>query len=144
MIDGIAMDRIDVTATQPLPDLTAHFLFKKGLFRKERVESRLFGLDQYGCVLKTDKIFEPGDTLQFDLIMKMPFDNIEAEGLQGLVVEARKHCSNFFYSIDFVNSGTRSDAEIRGKLERIKEVLERKQTLRSRRSQPGANATQLA
>lgn len=138
------MDRMDLTSTQPLPDLTARFRFKKGLFRKELIESRIFGLDEYGCILKTDKVFEPGDTLQFDLIMQMPFDNIEAEGLQGLVVEVRKHCSNFFYSIDFAASQTRTDADLRGKLGRIQEVLERKQSLRSRRSQSGSGATQLA
>lgn len=135
------MDRLDLAVTQPLPDLTARFRLKRGLFRKETVESRVFGLDQYGCILKTDKIFEPGDTLQFDLIMKMPFENIQAEGLQGLVVEVKKHCSNFFYSIDF--SGPPS-ADLDSKLARIQEVLNRKQTLRSRRGHPGPRATQMA
>ncbi len=141
--DGL--NPMDLTDRQPLPDLTARFRYKKSLFRKEMVETRLFGLDQYGCILKTDKVFEPGDTIQFDLVMKMPFENISAEGLEGLVVEVRKHCSNFFYSLDFLNTAEKTDADMRGKLERIQEVLARKQTLKSRREQPGTTgATQTA
>lgn len=133
------MDRIDLNVQDPLPDLLARFRLKRGLFRKEMVESPLFGLDQYGCVFKTDKIFEAGDTIQFDLVMHMPFEDIEAEALQGLVVEVKKHCSNFFYSIDFIQSPARQSSEIVEKLGRIQEVLDRKQVLRSRRGRPSAD-----
>lgn len=120
---------------QPLPDLTARFNVKRGLFRKETVEAELFDLDEHGCVLKTDKIFNPGDTLLLDLVMRMPFDNITAANLNGLVTERRKHCSNFFYSIDFIGPDARPRSSDSDKLERIRDVLTKKQSLRSRRSQ---------
>lgn len=129
---------------EPLPDLRARFLVKRGLFRRERVEADLFELDEYGCVLKTDKLFNPGDTLLLDLIMAMPFDDIEAEGLQGLVTERRKHCSNFFYYIDFIGFDSRPRAPDSDKLDRIREVLGKKQMLRSRRSGNPSNLSQTA
>ncbi len=119
---------------EALPDLIAQFRIKHGLFRKELVQAQLFGLDQYGCVLKTDKVFNPGDTLQFELVMDMPFENIRAEGLAGLITERRKHCSNFFYSIDFIELSTDKQSSICDQLKRIRDVLRKKQSLRSRRS----------
>ncbi len=118
---------------EPLPDLRARFHIKRGLFRRELVEAALFDLDAHSCVLKTDRVFNPGDTFTLDLIMAMPFDDIAAEGLNGLVTERRKHCSNFFYSIDFVGVDSRPRAPDSDKLERIREVLSKKQSLRSRR-----------
>ncbi|MEH6561462.1 MAG: hypothetical protein V7713_08535 [Marinobacter sp.] len=119
---------------EALPDLVAHFSVRRGLFRKERVEAELFELDSYGCVMKTDKMFNPGDTVVLDLIMDMPFDKIRAENLSGLVTERRKHCSNFFYSIDFSGFNSGDDAALEEKLRRIREVLSKKQSLKSRRS----------
>ncbi|MBW0146255.1 hypothetical protein [Marinobacter arenosus] len=121
---------------ESLPDLSAQFRVRQGLFRKELVEADLYELDAYGCVLKTDKVFNPGDTLVLDLIMDMPFDEIRAEGVSGLVTERRKHCSNFFYSIDFVEIDSEKDSPLAEKLRRIREVLSKKQSLKSRRS-PG-------
>jgi len=120
-----------------LPDLVAQFIIRHGLFRKERVEAALFELDAYGCVMKTDKIFNPGDTVMLDLIMDMPFDKIRAEGITGLITERRKHCSNFFYSIDFVDLKSDGGSGLEDKLRRIREVLSKKQSLKSRRS-PGS------
>ncbi|MFW5824203.1 MAG: hypothetical protein ACOCVV_04490, partial [Marinobacter sp.] len=124
-----------------LPDLLARFTLKRGLFRKEVVEARLFDLSQFGCVLKTDKLFEPGDTLGLELEMSMPFENIQASGLTGLVTERRKYCSNFFYSIDFIGSDYRPKAEVSEQLNRIRDVLGRKQSLLSRRENAGLDAT---
>ena len=119
---------------EAIPDLIARFRIKHGLFRKELVEAQVFDLDQFGCVLKTDKIFNPGDTLPLDLVMAMPFDNIRAKGVSGLVTERRKHCSNFFYSVDFNISESPQPALLAEQLERIREVVGKKQSLRSRRS----------
>lgn len=129
---------------EALPDLIARFHVKRGLFRKERIEANLFDLDQYGCVLKTDKIFNPGDTLLLDLIMNMPFENIEAEGLNGLITERRKHCSNYFYSVDFIGSDSPAQASTSDKLDRIRDVLSKKQSLRSRRTGPSSSLGQTA
>ena len=74
---------------EELPDLVARFRIRHGIFRKETVEARLYELDSYGCVMKTDKLFEPGDTVVLDLVMDMPFEEIRAEGLTGLVTEKR-------------------------------------------------------
>lgn len=123
---------------EELPDLVARFRIRHGLFRKETVEARLYELDGYGCVMKTDKIFEPGDTVVLDLIMDMPVDEITAEGLPGLVTEKRKHCSNFFYSIDFNRDIPNPDLAAR--LQRIVDVLVKKQTLRLRRKSDQANS----
>lgn len=123
--------------SEALPDLVARFRIRQGLFRKETVEAELFELDSYGCVMKTDKMFNPGDTVVLDLVMDMPFDKIRAEGLSGLVTERRKHCSNFFYSIDFVEAGSNGGSPSEEKLRRIREVLSKKQSLKSRRS-PGS------
>ena len=68
---------------EALPDLVARFRVRQGLFRKELVEAALYELDGYGCVMKTDKVFNPGDTVVLDLVMDMPFDKIRAEGLAG-------------------------------------------------------------
>ncbi len=119
---------------EALPDLIAQFRVRQGLFRKEQVEAELFELDSYGCVLKTDKMFNPGDSIVLDLIMNMPFDNIRAENLTGLVTERRKHCSNFFYSIDFADFKSDGNVVLEETLRRIREVLSKKQSLRSRRS----------
>ncbi|GGE73487.1 hypothetical protein GCM10011533_27340 [Streptosporangium jomthongense] len=119
---------------EALPDLVARFRFRHGLFRREQVEAALFELDAYGCVMKTDKLFNPGDTIVLDLIMDMPFDEIRAEKVPGLITERRKHCSNFFYSIDFSDLNSDSDKAIEEKLRRIREVLSKKQSLKSRRS----------
>ncbi|WP_404369423.1 hypothetical protein [Marinobacter sp.] len=127
---------------EPLPDLLARFRVKLGLFRKEYIEAEIFDLDQYGCVLKTDKIFNPGDTLLLDLVMTMPFENIEAEGLNGLITERRKHCSNFFYSVDFSGLDSRPQSSESDKLRRIRDVVNKKQMLRSRRSGPASNLRQ--
>tara|TARA_R110002012_G_scaffold154090_1_gene314319 strand:+ start:520 stop:996 length:477 start_codon:yes stop_codon:yes gene_type:complete len=127
-----------------LPDLLARFALRKGLFRKELVEARVFDLSQFSCVLKTDKVFEPGDTLSFELEMAMPFENIEAKGLSGLITERRKYCSNFFYAVDFIGNNFQPKAEKSEQLERIREVLDRKKSLLSRRegpSQPGMRAS---
>ncbi|KEF32410.1 MAG: hypothetical protein EP339_10915 [Gammaproteobacteria bacterium] len=119
---------------EALPDLIARFRIRKSLFRKELVEAFLYELDAYGCVIKTDKVFEPGDTIVMDVVMDMPFDQIRAEGVSGLVTERRKHCSNFFYSIDFVEPDTGNRSPLAEKLRRIREVLSKKQSLKSRRS----------
>lgn len=123
---------------EALPDLVARFRVRRGLFRKELVEADLYELDAYGCVIKTDKIFSPGDTIVLDLVMDMPFDKIRAEGFSGLVTERRKHCSNFFYSIDFAEFSSEGSSSLAEKLSRIREVLSKKQSLKSRRS-PGAS-----
>lgn len=125
----------------PLPDLLARFTLRKGLFRKELVEARLFDLSQFGCVLKTDKVFEPGDTIGLELEMTMPFENLQANGLTGLITERRKYCSNFFYCIDFVGTDYRPKAEVSEQLNRIRDVLDRKQSLLSRRENNGVSAT---
>lgn len=128
-----------------LPDLVAHFHVKRGLFRRERVEAALFELDNFGCVLKTDKVFNPGDTMLLDLVMHMPFDDIRAEGVAGLVTERRKHCSNFFYSIDFIEINDQTSSTVADKLKRIREVVRKKQLLKSRRSPgPASNNRQMA
>ncbi len=119
---------------ETLPDLVARFRVRQGLFRKELVEASLYELDGYGCVMKTDKVFSPGDTVVLDLVMDMPFDKIRAEGLTGLVTERRKHCSNYFYSIDFVEFDPNGNSSPAEKLRRIREVLSKKQSLKSRRS----------
>ncbi|KAA1171023.1 hypothetical protein FWJ25_17730 [Marinobacter salinexigens] len=119
---------------EALPDLVARFRVRHGLFRKELVEALLYELDAYGCVLKTDKVFDPGDTIMLDVVMDMPFDQIRAEGVSGLVTERRKHCSNFFYSIDFVEPDSGNRSALSEKLRRIREVLSKKQSLKSRRS----------
>lgn len=119
---------------EALPDLVARFRIRQGLFRKEQVEAALFELDAYGCVMKTDKMFNPGDTVVLDLIMDMPFDKIRAENITGLITERRKHCSNFFYSIDFVDLKSDGGTALEEKLRRIREVLSKKQSLKSRRS----------
>ena len=119
---------------EALPDLVARFRVRQGLFRKEQVEAELFELDSYGCVMKTDKMFNPGDIILLDLIMDMPFDKIRAENLSGLVTERRKHCSNFFYSIDFSDLKSDGATALEEKLRRIREVLFKKQSLKSRRS----------
>ncbi|MCK2147602.1 MULTISPECIES: hypothetical protein [Marinobacter] len=123
--------------TEALPDLIAQFRIRQGLFRKELVEAALYELDAYGCVMKTDKMFNPGDTIVLDLVMDMPFDKLRAEGVTGLVTERRKHCSNFYYSIDFVEFDSDNDSPLTEKLRRIREVLSKKQSLKSRRS-PGS------
>lgn len=99
--------------TEALPDLIAQFRIRQGLFRKELVEAALYELDAYGCVMKTDKMFNPGDTIVLDLVMDMPFDKLRAEGVTGLVTERRKHCSNFYYSIDFVEFDSDNDSPSR-------------------------------
>lgn len=124
---------------EPLPDLTANFQIKRGLFRKERIVASLFDFDQYGCVIKTDKIFNPGDTLVLTLVMDMPFEAIRMEGLNGLITERQKHCSNFFYSIDFVGNDAQTRATESDKLNRIQAVLMKKLTLRSRRNGPSSS-----
>jgi len=70
-------------------------------------------------------------------VMDMPFDKLRAEGVTGLVTERRKHCSNFYYSIDFVEFDSDNDSPLTEKLRRIREVLSKKQSLKSRRS-PGS------
>jgi spore germination protein YaaH len=131
---------------EALPDLFAQFNVKQGLFRRrERVQAALFELDEYGCVMKTDKLFEPGDTILLDLVMEMPFDNIRADGINGLITERRKHCSNFFYSVDFSELNTGDNAVFSGKLRRIRDVLRKKQSLRSRRTTgPSSSDRQMA
>ncbi|KPQ30076.1 MAG: hypothetical protein HLUCCX14_03055 [Marinobacter excellens HL-55] len=130
---------------EELPDIVARFRVRHGLFRKETVEARLYELDSYGCVMKTDKLFSPGDTVILDLIMDMPFEEIRAEGLSGLVTEKRKHCSNFFYSIDFFQFDSSDNSPLADKVRRIREVLLKKQTLKSRRgSNPASGMRQLA
>lgn len=130
---------------EALPDLVARFRIRHGLFRKETVEARLYELDSYGCVMKTDKLFEPGDTVTLELVMDMPFEEIRAQGVAGLVTEKRKHCSNFFYSIDFIEDGVRDDSPLADKLRRIREVMVKKQSLKSRRgSSPATGFRQMA
>ena len=130
---------------EALPDLVAHFHIKRGLFRRERVQAAIFGLDHFGCVMKTDKIFNPGDTVILDLVMEMPFDDIRADGITGLVTERRKHCSNFFYSLDFVELSARDESPLSDKLRRIREVVLKKQSLKSRRgSSPASGMRQMA
>lgn len=127
---------------EALPDLIARFRIKRGLFRRETVEARLFELDNFGCVMKTDKVFSPGDTVIIDLIMNMPFENIQAEGVSGLVTERRKHCSNFFYSIDFFEFTDSGNPALADKLRRIRDVVNKKKLLKSRRSSGPASGLQ--
>ncbi|MGC8118928.1 hypothetical protein [Marinobacter sp. VGCF2001] len=130
---------------EELPDLVARFRVRHGIFRRETVEARLYELDSFGCVMKTDKLFEPGDTVVLELVMDMPFEEIRAGGLTALVTEKRKHCSNFFYSLDFVELNSRDGSPTSDKLRRIREVLLKKQSLKSRRgSSPPANTQQMA
>ncbi|WP_372965675.1 hypothetical protein [Marinobacter sp.] len=130
---------------EELPDLVAHFRFRHSFFRREAVQARLYELDNFGCVMKTDKPFEPGDTVTLDLVMQMPLDDIRAEGISGLVTEKRKHCSNFFYSVDFIHLDESDSSPLSEKLQRIREVLLKKQSLKSRRSaNPTPRAKQLA
>lgn len=130
---------------EALPDLVAQFHIKRGLFRRERVEAAVFELDNFGCVMKTDKVFNPGDTVVLDLIMEMPFDNIRADSISGLVTERRKHCSNFFYSIDFVKLHDNTSSALADKLKRIRDVVRKKQSLKSRRSSgPASSLRQMA
>lgn len=124
---------------EPLPDLTADFQVKRGLFRKERIFARLFDFDHHGCVIKTDKIFNPGDTLTLTLVMEMPFEDIRTDRLNGLVTERQKHCSNFFYAIEFVGNDAQTRAAESDKLGRIQAVLMKKLTLRSRRNGPSSS-----
>lgn len=129
---------------EALPDLIARFTIKRGLFRKERIEAKLYALDEFSCVLKTDKVFNAGDTLLLDLVMNMPFDNIEAAGISGLITERRKHCSNYFYSVDFISGDTHPQLSLSDKLTRIRNVLSKKQSLRSRRSGTSSSFGQIA
>jgi hypothetical protein len=129
---------------EPLPDLKARFEVRRGLFRKEKVEAAVYYLDEHACIFKTDKIFKPGDTLSLDLIMAMPFDNLEASAMTGLVTKRKKHCSNFFYSVDFIGSGGRFASAAQNKLERICDVLNKKQSLRLRRSGAASSLVQIA
>src|SRR5690606_19455668 len=125
---------------EELPDIVARFRFRHGLFRREQVEARLYELDSYGCVMKTDKLFEPGDTVTLDLGMDMPFEKIRAEGIPGLVTEKRKHCSSCFHSLDLANLHARDDAPQCGRWRRIREVLLKTQSLKSRRTSGPASA----
>ena len=68
---------------EALPDLVARFRIRQGLFRKELVEAALYELDGYGCVMKTDKVFNPGDTVVLDLIMDMPGFFVEPRTVRG-------------------------------------------------------------
>ena len=130
---------------EAMPDFFAQFKFKRGLFRREQVRAAVFALDDYGCVMKTDKLFEPGDTLVVDLVLEMPIDDIRADGINGLVTERQKHCSNFYYSVDFSQLNGGSNAEYVGKLRRIRDMAGKKQSLKSRRSTgPSANLNQTA
>lgn len=135
------MQTSDNAYNNPLPDLVARFTLKKGIFRKELVEASLFDLNQFGCVLKTDKVFEPGETLVLDLEMNMPFENLQATGLTGLVTERRKYCSNFFYHVDFISNDYRLKTERSEQLDRIRDVLDRKKSLLSRRENSSLGAT---
>jgi hypothetical protein len=130
---------------EALPDLRARFYFRHGLFRKERMDVPVFELDTYGCVLKSDKMFEPGDTIILDLVMTMPVDEICAHGIDGVVIQRRKHCSNFFYSVEFVDPSHQKNSRLSDRLSRIRSVLNRKQSIRSRRSpSPGAALQKMA
>ena len=124
---------------EALPDLRARFHFRHGLFRKERVDVPVFELDTYGCVLKSDKVFEPGDAIVLDLVMTMPVDEICARGINGVIIQRQKHCSNFFYSVEFADPDAQKSPHLADRLNRIRSVLTRKQSLRSRRS-PGPGA----
>ncbi|MEH6356661.1 MAG: hypothetical protein V7760_11645 [Marinobacter sp.] len=119
---------------EALPDLRALFHFRLGLFRKERVDVPVFELDSFGCVLKSDKVFEPGDPIILDLVMTMPVEEIRAQGINGVIIQCRKHSSNFFYSIEFVDPDPQKNPYLNNRLSRIRSVLTRKQSIRSRRS----------
>lgn len=131
------MQKPDNMIDNPLPDIVARFRIRKGLFSRELVEAPLFDLNQNACVLKTDKLFEPGDPLTLDLDMAMPFENLRVSGFTGVVTERIKYCSNFFYSIDFIGNELKKKPRDSGTFRRIMEVLDRKQALLSRR-EPGA------
>ncbi|MBS3803271.1 MAG: hypothetical protein KGY54_01905 [Oleiphilaceae bacterium] len=132
------------TSHQPLPDLIARFKVKRGLFRTEKVEAKVYALDQHTCIFKTDKLFNPGDTLLLDLVMTMPFENVDASALSALITERKKHCSNFFYLVDFIDFGSRSANATQNRLERICRILTKKQSLRSRRNRATAGLKQSA
>ncbi len=130
---------------EALPDLIARFYINRGFFRKEAVDTHLYALDQFGCVMKTDKIFNPGDTLQLDLIVDMPFENIHVKGVTGLITERRKQFSNFFYFIDFMPESSYLRPSAIARLSRIRDVVNKKQSLRSRRvSGRSSNLKQMA
>lgn len=130
------------TPHQPLPDLVVRFKVKRGMFRTETVEAAVYYLDQCACIFKTDKLFNPGDTVSLDLVMAMPFENLKASAVNALVTERKKHCSNFFYSIDFINVGSRSASIAQNKLDRICNILNKKQSLKSRRKGTSASLIQ--
>lgn len=114
---------------KPLSDLSARLKVKSGLFRKEWVQVAVFALDENCCVLKTDIVFMPGDTLEFELVLKMPFENLQVSAITASVTKLRKHCSNFFYLTVF------RDIELIDKpmLARIMSNLDRKCALEARR-----------
>lgn len=125
------MGQFEIDPLTPVPDLLARFTVKRGFLRRDRIEVRVYLLQHDGCVIKSDEAFNPGDSIQLDLVLAMPFENIEASSLQGHVTDVRKYCSNFFYTIEFdLNS---SDNDITDRISRLNSVLKRKRALRQRR-----------
>lgn len=130
-----SQDSVRLQDRTPLPDVTARLTIRQRLFRREVIETPLFELDEDGGIIKTDRLFEPGDTVSFDLVLEMPFEDVRVDRLEGLVTDRIKHCSNFFYFVDFRQSSKPGQAD---NMSRILDLIARKQLLKERR---GGNAT---
>ncbi|WP_228151134.1 hypothetical protein [Tamilnaduibacter salinus] len=128
-----SQDTVPLQDRAPLPDVTARLIIRQRLFRREVVEVPVFQLDEHGGVIKTDRLFEPGDVLHFDLVLEMPFDDVRTDRLEGLVTDRIKHCSNFFYFVDFRQSSRSGQGRHYDSLDRVLELVTRKQLLKERR-----------
>lgn len=117
----------------PVSDLMARFSMRRGLFRREQIDVRVFALSAQHCVIKTDEEFGPGDAISITLMLTMPFENLLLEQLPGVVRNSRKHCSNFFYHIDFKLDQVRAAHTVQQRLQRMVDVIARKKALESRR-----------
>ncbi|WP_097461437.1 hypothetical protein [Mangrovitalea sediminis] len=126
------MEHFRIDPSSPVPDLLARFTVKRGFLRRDRVEAPVYSLQQQGCVIKSDEMFNPGDNVHLDLVLDMPFENIEASSLLGHVTEVRKYCSNFFYTIEFHEFS--SDKTVSDRISRLTNVIKRKRALRRRRN----------
>ena len=126
------MEHFKIDPSSPVPDLLARFTVKRGFLRRDKVEAPVYSLQHRGCVIKSDETFSPGDNVHLDLVLSMPFENIEASSLQGYVIDVRKYCSNFFYTIEFNEFS--SDKTVSDRISRLTNVIKRKRALRQRRN----------
>ncbi|MFE8069949.1 hypothetical protein QQM79_02725 [Marinobacteraceae bacterium S3BR75-40.1] len=118
----------------PLPDLKARFVKRRGLFKREAVDVRVFALTDEVCVVKTDESFKPGEELALDFSLSMPFEDLSAEGITAQVSDTEKYCSNFFYTLVFKEPLEQSRLPGAPQLRRIRDVLDRKLELARRRT----------